>query len=1125
MSSWGLWGLHEALHRADDGQFYADEYNEHEPEHPDGPDGFWHGTPSGDLRGAHYGLHVGTYKAASEALNARIGKPAEGYWDGTRVYGETPVVSPGAGYGLGPPGDPNRVENPYDAHLPNGKATFSDGTPIPLHFKPAILPVRIKGPMANTPHEPYEDDEANDLMTEHLNQGRTRHGFYYTNDGEGGYLHPKTSKWLTSISAVVPNGDHLEVLDPNWPGHRHASTDGIRWGLHTAADAYYQRPDPRHYDEESYPDIVRSRTLLDIEPKHFDMPADEAFDYGWAHDSVNNYDPRQWSEFEGFNNHVRDHGIQRPLSIVTDGESAYLEDGHHRVQKAVELGHDHVPVRVTKGKVPPHRARPIGESLRSWITASTDGIRWGLHVAGRVALHRGLHVRLDRLGLNPDDPDLVTKLVRRLSDSGAGRHWTSDPKVAKSYAANTMDRDQDNEYFHPDYSRAVVLHGDWGGGGQDTDYESGLSGNDPAEWPDDQETTLYPGSGVHVHSLSVMHPDSWDKWQTIPLGKPMKVTASTDGIRYAQTHIWMHPDDVEGYALQGNPIYGEKMPALKRSIEQHGIHTPLVIHTNGEQAALADGHHRLLAAQELGMDRVPVQIVHGWHDFDDDDPSAEGPVRDWLNSQHIAAVVEADVAEDLRRLAGRPKRIKPPWSDFHNGQAYPLQNQSTADLIHMLYSLRDAHRAGDPPADGVTPFADRIPHYEAELLDRHEAGDPEATRWADRGSYIKPDYMSDAEWQDNLRMYPEDYPVDPRPARFRKPTAAVNQDLVDRLHDEFHDWWADKERPKVWDLTRGPIGEWSNIESFLRERYPAAYRGADYGQEQVAPALDGQTVCPTCRGEGDKPDEHCVSCEGDGKVSVIGYETGADAVSKYGYDPAEIAASFVLLHNKSHHLRGDLSEIDQARLTDIAQKRFQMQRAYENRTAGKNGDLPPLTFEPFNTMWSNGIMARHAEDGRPVGHLHWVPRGEIDSIVVHPELQRRGIGTAMLEHARAHPDQYPSTYPIFHSQNLTKAGRAWAAKDGHTLPDEQVYAADDDPANWGFTAVNQYVPLSERYSGQNEDEMSRYLEQPWTPPKTASTGGDDGWPVWWRGKRRPAGDFDERWSPNHPQRVPAPWES
>lgn len=49
---------------------------------------FYHGSTDKDLAGKK-GIHVGTYQAAKEALEARIGVPAEGEWDGTREYGKT----------------------------------------------------------------------------------------------------------------------------------------------------------------------------------------------------------------------------------------------------------------------------------------------------------------------------------------------------------------------------------------------------------------------------------------------------------------------------------------------------------------------------------------------------------------------------------------------------------------------------------------------------------------------------------------------------------------------------------------------------------------------------------------------------------------------------------------------------------------------------------------------------------------------------------------------------------------------------------------------------------------------------------------------------------------------------
>ena len=194
----------------------------HEPpvEHPDGPDGMWHGTPSGDLRGNHFGLHVGTYTAATEALEGRIGKPLDGKpWDGTRRYGDTPV----------------RFHKGFDVveGLPDGSAGYaqkSEGkhVPVSLDSYPTILPVRIVGPMSNTPDTAYEDWPTNRLMTRQLKRTRnprTSLGHYYWNEAED-----------NSVSAVVPHANHLQVLDPNWSGHPTASTDGVRYAHVVEAD-------------------------------------------------------------------------------------------------------------------------------------------------------------------------------------------------------------------------------------------------------------------------------------------------------------------------------------------------------------------------------------------------------------------------------------------------------------------------------------------------------------------------------------------------------------------------------------------------------------------------------------------------------------------------------------------------------------------------------------------------------------------------------------------------------------------------------------------------------------------------------------------------------------------------
>lgn len=220
--------------------------------------------------------------------------------------------------------------------------------------------------------------------------------------------------------------------------------------------------------------------------------------------------------------------------------------------------------------------------------------------------------------------------------------------------------------------------------------------------------------------------------------------------------------------------------------------------------------------------------------------------------------------------------------------------------------------------------------------------------------------------------------------------------------------------------------------------------------------------------------------------------------------------------------------------------REQAEMLWPWRTAGANGPLPPMTMEPFDTMWSNGVMARHADDGRPVGHLHWYGDGEIETIRVHPDFQRQGIGSAMLKHAQAHPDVYESDKPIHHSNQLTEAGRAWANSDQSWSDpgDEHVESADPDPHTWGWTAVKDYTPAHIPYTGQNEVEMKPHLneDQPHlkvpytaktpyrvkTPSRVASS--RHRWPKKWGGDH-PDVPFDKRWGPNHPQHDPTtrPW--
>jgi ribosomal protein S18 acetylase RimI-like enzyme len=141
-----------------------------------------------------------------------------------------------------------------------------------------------------------------------------------------------------------------------------------------------------------------------------------------------------------------------------------------------------------------------------------------------------------------------------------------------------------------------------------------------------------------------------------------------------------------------------------------------------------------------------------------------------------------------------------------------------------------------------------------------------------------------------------------------------------------------------------------------------------------------------------------------GHADLTPYDTGPEAVERHGYDPAEVAASMLLLHNRSHPLRGDMEQRDVDRLTGIVQKRHQMQRDYENRTAARPNPRLRLEVEHHDDEYGGKTVSAHDGDGdRPIAYLRTSlnPDGleYIDMIHVDDRYKRLGVGRTIWEHA------------------------------------------------------------------------------------------------------------------------------
>jgi len=172
---------------------------------------FYHGSTDKMFLGKK-GIHIGTYNAAKQALEARIGVPAIGEWDGTREYGKTLLAGKisldriekeeGRYVKTGYNCDDDIPDEDYYPTERKELPQYSDKSYIDLKCRPIIFPIKIVGEMTNTINTPHTDIIANSLMLRNLKLGNARRGYYYINDGED----------VGSISAVVPNGRFLEII-------------------------------------------------------------------------------------------------------------------------------------------------------------------------------------------------------------------------------------------------------------------------------------------------------------------------------------------------------------------------------------------------------------------------------------------------------------------------------------------------------------------------------------------------------------------------------------------------------------------------------------------------------------------------------------------------------------------------------------------------------------------------------------------------------------------------------------------------------------------------------------------------------------------------------------------------
>jgi GNAT superfamily N-acetyltransferase len=117
-------------------------------------------------------------------------------------------------------------------------------------------------------------------------------------------------------------------------------------------------------------------------------------------------------------------------------------------------------------------------------------------------------------------------------------------------------------------------------------------------------------------------------------------------------------------------------------------------------------------------------------------------------------------------------------------------------------------------------------------------------------------------------------------------------------------------------------------------------------------------------------------------------------------------------------------------------------------------NLSPKQFKDYSLQYGRGltgsVTATHAPTGEKVGHLLWdmsESGGRIVDVEVNLQHRRKGLATAMLEHAKTSATATGDDEPI-HSKYRTKEGNAWAK--------------NADPENW--TRPSKIIKPNDRWN-------------------------------------------------------------
>ena len=278
----------------------------------------------------------------------------------------------------------------------------------------------------------------------------------------------------------------------------------------------------------------------------------------------------------------------------------------------------------------------------------------------------------------------------------------------------------------------------------------------------------------------------------------------------------------------------------------------------------------------------------------------------------------------------------------------------------------------------------------------------------------------------------------PKRKRAKTQSGILADGTIERVRGEFSDWWDQQDHR---GYTPNPAYDaahyWSNVEKFLKDKYPAAHRGLSYGYEQARPLLKQKND----REWGDVPD-------------ADPYDAGPEAIEKYGYDPAEIAAAMLYLHNDRRSGRQSFQNADRNLLMKVIRTRHKMQQEYDAKP--RQLELPlDLQKAASAIRFAEQVMDDYAPIPMQLHRGIGFRKGDLP-----PELEQR------VEAALAgSPDPQLAQHLLDHMERGGEGmGGFWShSKDGPWLA--EGFSRRVQPSRWENHPADYSVVLSADWDG------------------------------------------------------------